>query len=159
MAKADSRTCKCTCLTKDWARITVSIIAVLVVSMVVHNIDAMLTMGYYMDPAYFQVWSPIMMPAAGPPGMEFYAYSIIFTLIASIFFVMAYFMMGYTLPGKTLWNRGLLYGLLIFLVGGLPGMLSMVLLINLPIDLVAMWAVESLIIYLISGALVAKLLR
>lgn len=140
----------------DWARVAMAITAFVVVAQLVHTGGSMATMGYYMDPAYLDVWSPIMMPSAGPPPAEFYMYSVAFTLVAAIFFVLVYFKMGYVLPER---NRGLLYGLLIFLAGGLPGYLSMMLLVRLPLDLVAIWAAEGLVVYLLNGAVVARLFR
>ena len=51
-----------------------------------------------------------------------------------------------------------MYGFLVFLVGAIPGYLATYLLINLPPRLIALWAVESLIIYSLGGMVVAKLI-
>lgn len=155
MAKAE-----CTCKTNfNWKQIVIAIVAIVIVSQIVHMVSATATMGFYMDPAYTQVWSNIMMPTAGPPPATFYYYSILFTVITAMFFTMVYSMIGCCVPGKTLINRGLTYGLLIFLVGGLPSMLTTYLIINIPAGLAAYWAVEILAINLIGGMIVAKLIK
>jgi hypothetical protein len=51
-----------------------------------------------------------------------------------------------------------MYGFLVFLVGAIPGYFALYLLINLPTVLIALWAVESLILCLIGGMVVAKLI-
>ncbi|MFQ5648278.1 MAG: hypothetical protein ACE5FW_03495, partial [Candidatus Aenigmatarchaeota archaeon] len=72
---------------------------------------------------------------------------------------MAYTIIGCCLPGKTDIRRGLVYGILLFLVAGIPGALSTYLLINIPAVLILMWAVENLVIYLAGGAAIARISR
>jgi hypothetical protein len=116
-------------------------------------------MGYYTDPTYFSVWSKIMMPTAGPPPMEFYYYSLTFAFISGLFFIVVYSVIANGVPGKTFVKKGLIYGLLMWLVGGVSGSLAMVLLINLPVDLIAYWTVTGLIVDLIAGVAIAKIVE
>lgn len=129
----------------------------MIVAQVIHTIESMLTMSYYTDPAYFTVWSKIMMPTAGPPPTEFYYYSLTFSFITGLFFTVAYTVVEKSVPGNTFVKKGLIYGLLIWLVGGLSGSLAMVLLINLPVDLIAYWTVSGLIVDLMAGVVITKI--
>jgi hypothetical protein len=145
-------------LAKAWKLILAAIVF-LIISQVIHMIEAQLTMNYYTDPAYFSVWSKIMMPTAGPPPAEFYYYSWIFTFIGGLIFAGIYAVIEKGIPGKTIVKKGMIYGLLIWLITGISASLTMVLLINLPIDLIAIWAVTGLIINLIAGIAVAKIVK
>jgi len=129
-----------------------------IIALIVHWIFAFVGMAYYLDPAYFPVWSKIMMPTAGPPPVSFFYYSLTFNIISGILFALVYTVIGSCVPGKRFMSRGLMYGFLVFLVGAIPGYLALYLLINLPTGLIALWAVEGLITYLIGGMVVAKLI-
>lgn len=141
-----------------WRFLGASVIYV-IVAQVIHAIFAFASMKYYLMPEYFPVWSRIMMPGEGAPPASFYYYSLGFGLISAMLFVLVYWILKSALPGKTLAKKGLIYGLLIFLVAGIPGYLAMILLINLPLSLIAFWAVESFVIYIINGAIVGKMVR
>jgi hypothetical protein len=142
----------------DWKQILLSALVFMVVAQVVHTIGAVLTMGYYTDPAYFPLWSTLMMPAGGPPGAEFYAASFLGNFAIGLIFAWAYYTLKGSIPGKGL-NKGVNYGLLLFLLAALPGTLMMLVLLAVPVALLFSWAVESLILYALSGAAFAKLIR
>ena len=127
-----------------------------IVAQILNTVGAFLTMSYYLIPQYFPVWSRLMMPTAGPPPMSFYFLSLLFGFVAGTLFALVYTLIKGSLP-KPLWLRGIYYGLLVFLVGGIPGYLSMMLLINLPFGLIAFWAFEGLVIYLINGIITAAI--
>ena len=120
-----------------------------IIAQIIHSLGAMLSMDFYTNPAYFTVWSPLMIP----PMANFFYYSIGFGFVTGVLLAMAYSVVHCCLPGRTAMRRGVVYGTLVFLVAGIPGALSMYLLINLPVMLILAWAVENLIIYLIGGAL------
>jgi len=48
---------------------------------------------------------------------------------------------------------------MIFLIAGIPSILSMYLLINLPRGLLATWTITTLILYLIGDVLATKLMK
>jgi len=100
-----------------------------------------------------------MMPTAGPPPAAFYYYSLAFSFIGGLFFAGVYSVIVNGIQGKKLLNKGMIYGLLIWLVAGIPGYLSLILLVNLPIDLVIYWTVTSLIVYLLAGVTTARILK
>jgi len=139
---------------KIW-RWIISIIVILVLSLIVHNLGAIIGMGYYMDTKYADVWSKIMMPEPGPPPASFMLYSIIFSLINSFFFVFVYLIISESVPGTGLVKKGFFYGLIVFMISGISSSLAMTLLINLPCGLILLWVIEALIIYIIGGIIVA----
>ncbi len=128
-----------------------------VVAQVVHTIGAMATMGYYMDAAYFAVWSRLMMPVAGSPPPEFTYVSLALGFVTSLIFVYAYVLLKKSVPGKDWTARGVNYGILLFLLSTVPASFSLLMLINLPAPLIADWALEGLVISLAGGLVTAKL--
>lgn len=130
-----------------------------IVAYVLNMLSSMATMGFYMDPAYFGVWSSLMMPTAGPPPTSFMMFSLLFGFIGWVLFAGVYEILKKAVPGKDMLYRGMNYGLLVFLVGAVPGYLAIVLLINLPAALITVWAIESLVAYLINGVITAKMLK
>lgn len=140
-------------------RIILAAIAFLIISQVINTIEAYATMSYYKDPAYATVWSKIMMPTAGSPPMEFFYISWTFSFITGLLFAGVFNVITKGIPGNTVAKKGLIYGLLIWLIGGLSGYLAMVLLVNLPIDLIAYWTVSGLIVNLLAGVAIAKIVR
>lgn len=139
------------------ARVLSAGIVFSIVSQLIHSIGAIPTMGFYLDPTYFSVWSKVMMPTAGPPPISFFYYSIVFGIITGILLASVYAIIREGVPGKKI-KKGLVYGILVFLVAGVPSSLSLYLLINLPSTLIAYWTLENLVIYLIGGTIFGKLI-
>lgn len=133
-------------------RIIAAAVVFTIIAQIIHSIGAMLSMQFYLEPAYFSVWSPIMMPSGGAPGAAFYLGSIGLGFAGALLFVTVYSLLKDALKQKSLAVKGAEFGFLVFLVGALPGYFAMVLLINLPGALLAFWAVESIAIYLVAGA-------
>ena len=142
---------------EPWKMI-VAAIPFMIISQVIHTIEAQLTMDFYTDPTYFPVWSNIMMGEMGL-APEFMYYSLTFAFIGGLLFTGVYTVVAKGIPGKTYVNKGIYYGLLIWLVADIPFSLTLVLLINLPIELIAYWAVSTLIVYLLSGVAVVRILK
>lgn len=128
-----------------------------VIAYIVHNAGAVVGLPYYKDPAYFNVWSELMMPADGPPPPEFAYASFVFSLIIGVVLALAYNIVRKSMIGKTISARGIFYGFLIFLIAGIPSAISLYLLINLPSMLILFWAFENLVIYLVGGIAIAWL--
>ncbi|MFA4857908.1 MAG: hypothetical protein WC901_04840 [Candidatus Margulisiibacteriota bacterium] len=141
----------------SWWKIVLSLVLLVIVAQVIHTGEAMLTMKYYIDPARAAIWSKIMCPNAGPPPTSFYYYSLALSLVSWFLFMLVYAIVRPSVPGVNGWQKGAMYGLLIWLVAGLPGMLSMLLLVNLPWKLVAVWIASMLIIDLVNGAINAAI--
>jgi hypothetical protein len=141
----------------NWLRVFLGAIAYLVIAQVLHTVSSMLTMNYYIDASYFAVWSKVMMSAAGPPSMEFYYYSLAFSLIIGLIYSYIYTEIKNFMKG-TVVKKGLKYGFAIFLIAGIPFFLSNYLLINLPLNLLVYWLVfDGLLTYLLGGIAIAWL--
>ena len=143
---------------KLWRIILAGIIC-MAISFAINMVSSMLTIGFYKDSAYYQVWSRIMMPTAGPPPWYFSLYAIAFSLIGGILIAVVYSFVKSAFKQKSAVKRGLFYGFLLFLVAGIPPMLSMILLINLPLMLVISWMIMSAVVFLLDGMVVAKLIK
>ena len=139
---------------KIWKVIATGII-IAVVAQVIHSASANLSMDFYSQEEYFPVWSKIMMPEPGPPTMSFLYYSIGFGIITGIIYTVVYVFIRDFLPNNNLTRKGIDFGILLFFVAGIPSYLSLYLLINLPMMLIIYWAIEGLIIYLLSGIITA----
>ena len=138
-------------------RVLASGVLFAIVAQVLHTVCAFLAMSFYTNPDYFSVWSKIMMPAAGPPPAYFYVYSLLFGLLGGILFALVYTVIKEGIPVKSIAKKGLFYGFLVFLVGGVPGYLALILLVNLPFALIIIWAAETLVINLLGGMIAAWL--
>ena len=137
-------------------RIIAFAIAFTIVSMIVHTLGAFVEMPYYLDEAYFSVWSKVMMPGPGPPPAEFYYYSIISNLITGLLIGGVFSFLRNGIPAK---RKGLCFGLIIFLVASIPSAFTMFLIINLPAMLILIWTIQALIIFLIVGWLAEKIIK
>lgn len=142
-----------------FGKIIIIAIVYAVLGQIIRIIGAMITMSFYLDPNYFSVWSKIMMPGAGAPPLSFTLISLTFSFINGIIFALVYAILKSSIPGQTLAKRGLMFGLLAFLLAGVAMFFTLVLLINLPIVLLVYWAFESLVIYLLLGLITAKIIK
>ena len=133
-------------------------IAYTIIAFVINEVEAMFTMSYYTNPAYYGIWSKLMMSSAGPPTLTFFIVSILFSLISGIIFAWFYSMVSESIPGKGT-RRGLNYGLALFVVVGIPFTLTIYLLLAVPTMLLIYWAIASLIVYILSGFTFSKIMK
>jgi len=139
-------------------RIFLSALLFAVVSQLIHGASAYFSMNYYTDPAYFGTWSKIMMPAKGPPPPSFLALGILIGFVIGFLYTLGYLWIRHAFKGGRL-LKGISYGFLVFLIGTVPGLLALLLLINLPKGLLLVWAAENLLILLVGGIVIAFLNR
>ncbi len=139
-------------------RLLAAAVAYVIIAQIIFTIGAMADMPYYTDPNYSNVWSKIMMPAAGPPPAEFYYVSVLFQVVYGFLFAFVYTVIKGAVPGKGWKNKGLMYGFLVFLVAGISD-LGLVLLVNLPMVLVLSWVLQGLVVYLLAGLAAAKIVK
>ena len=140
-------------------RFLIAALAYTVFSYIVHLAGALLTLPYYMDPAYFSVWSKLLMPTAGPPPLTFSVYSLILGFIVALLFVFVYLRVRPLFKGKSRVRMGATYGFGVFLVGSLPGFFMLWLLINLPFLLILDYTVEALIANVGGGIITAYVMQ
>jgi hypothetical protein len=135
----------------DIRKVLIYTVVFVIASQIIHMFSAFLTMDYYKDPSYFAVWSKIMMPGEGAPPMEFYIYSVAFSIVTGLIYGLAYVVMQRSLPGKGV-SKGLFFGMLLFLINGIQ-MAGMFMLVNLPPGLLAIWSlIDGLALFMIAGA-------
>lgn len=97
-----------------------------------------------------------MMPAAGAPPAGFYMASITLALVTGIIFAYMYTVLRQSVCGKSVKERGICYGLILFFIATLPGMAALYLLINLPLALVLVWVLEGLFVNVIGAMGIVK---
>lgn len=136
-------------------KIIISGIVFAIVAQLIHSTSAFLFMDYYLDEAYFSVWSKIMMPGEGAPPAEFYYYSIGFGFVTGVLYAFVYNLIKSSITAEGVLKKGLSYSLVLYLIGGIPGYLSMYLLINLPSMLLFWWSVEGLVVAILGGIVIA----
>lgn len=121
---------------------------------IIHILGAVLSMDYYTDPAYFQIWSKLMMPTAGPPPMEFTLVSLFVGFIMAVLIVYIYEMVKKSLPVK---SKIISYATILFSLGSLPGIMMTLLILNVPLGLGIEWLVEGLVINLLGTYIIVKI--
>jgi hypothetical protein len=142
---------------RNLKKVVLSAVIYTIIAQVINIVGAIFTMSYYTDPAYFGLWSKLMMPGNGPPGTEFFIASIAISFLVGIIFAGAYSILKGSIPGKGL-TKGINYGLLLFLVSGVPFTLTAFLLLAVPAMLLLDWAISALVIYVMIGVASAKIL-
>lgn len=101
---------------------------------------------YEIEPT--NVWKLKAMEA---PPMWFFASGLILNLL----FVLVYAMLSKGIPGKSRTARGLLFGLCVWAVGTLPGMVATYALMTVATTVVVYWTIIGLIDYCLKGFIVA----
>lgn len=129
-----------------------------IISFAIHNIGALIDMPVYKDPRFFNLWSKIMMPTAGALPIGFMLLSVLFGLINGFFFSYAYALFSGGISGG-IWQKGMKFGMIVFLLSGFGAFLSMVLTLNFPFILNISWMIQGLLTYLISGITAAIILK
>lgn len=142
----------------DWKKTVLAAVVFTVIAQITHSLFALIGMDYYLKRVYFPVWSKLMMPEAGPPPLSFTAYSLLFGFISAMIFAYIYNWVKGSLEGKTPVEKGLCFGLVLFFVSSVPSYLTMILLINLPLGLIGLWAIEGLLVSLAGGIAIVKII-
>ncbi|MDD2655931.1 MAG: hypothetical protein PHQ80_04680 [Candidatus ainarchaeum sp.] len=145
---------KGTCSLLRMAGIAVLLAAI---SFVLRMAEAIFTMDYYMNPAYFGVWSKLMMPVAGPPPIEFSVLSLAFAFVTAFIFTWFFQYLKPVLANGNWMKKGACFGLILFFICTVPSTLALILMINLPVPLLLAWAFTGLVISIMYGLVLAKL--
>lgn len=144
--------------TISWKKVTILGLIFTLLSFVVHQIEALLTMKYYLMPEYFGVWSKLMMPKPGPPPVEFFITSVVFSMVTGVGLCLIYYYLWEHLPKdktkRIFYFADLMLGTyLVFFT--LPSYLMF----NLPAQLLGFWFLSSFLIITIYSALLVKVLN
>ena len=100
---------------------------------------------YSIEPT--NVWRPM----EGPPGAMFQ----IGMLVLNVVFVLVYVLLKQGIPGKNAALKGLVFGLCVWAVGTLPGMLATHTFMTVATTVVIYWTIFGLVQILLQGLIVA----
>lgn len=142
----------------NWAKVLLTGVIFTVISFVLRQVETMLTLKYYMDPAYFGVWSKFMMPTAGPPPTSFMIMSIVFTFVSGVSITLIYYYMRDILAGKGFMKAFYFADILIatsFVFFTLP----VYLLFNVPVGLLIWWFVDEFIVLVAGSWVIVKIIK
>ncbi|MBI2464371.1 hypothetical protein HYV57_05430 [Candidatus Peregrinibacteria bacterium] len=126
-----------------------------ILAQVVHSVSALFSMGYYTLGTTREVWSVIMMPSFGPPPPVFFVVSFFFSMVIGIVLAFVYSIIHTSLHG-TVSEKGMCFGILIFLISGISSGFSTFLLFNVPLMLIWVWAIEAFVISIFGGMIIAR---
>ena len=149
----------------NWKNLAIAAVAFTILDLVANTVGAIGTMSYYTDPANSALWSKLMMPGPAPPPAEFYLVSIIITFITGLIFAYAYVITRHAFAGKRSfradrqWEVGAKFGVFLFLISTLPGMVSIYLLFAVPFGLVVGWIVQGFVPNVLTGVIFSKIIK
>jgi hypothetical protein len=142
----------------DWRNLSFAAVAYAAISEIVHVFGAAIDMPYYADQANQGLWSKVMMPSGGAPGLSFFLLSVIIALISGFIFAAAYTVLKASFRQKSYIDRGLSFGIVLFILVGVTGALSMSLTFAVPAGLGLSWMLQGLVTSLAGSIAFAKLL-
>ncbi len=142
----------------NWTRVFLSGLVYMVIAFVIHQIEALLTLNYYMDPQYFGLWSNLMMPVAGPPPISFMVTSLVITLVSGISITIVYYYLKDMLP-KNIWKRTFLFADLMVGTSFIFFTLPVYLMFNVPVGLLVSWFFSSFIILLGASIVMVRIVK
>ena len=141
----------------NWGKIFLVGLLYTVFAVVVRQVEVALTMPYYVDPAYFGLWSRLMMPKAGPPPAEFMITSLVFTFAGGVSIAVIYYYLKDILPKQFLKRVFFFADLMIgfsFIFFTLPTYL----LFNVPLGLHVIWFISTFIILVFASFASVKII-
>lgn len=139
-------------------KLLVAAVVFAVLAQAVHTVSSIATMSYYVDPVFFGVWSKVMMPGQGAPPAEFYYFSIAFAFVTGLLYAVGFESVKKALPGKGV-KKGLTFALLLYGLAGVPMTLTLYLVVNLPLGLLAVWNfVDGLLLFALAGVAFVRVL-
>ena len=128
------------------------------IAMIIHEIEALLTLQYYMKPQYFGLWSRLLMPTAGPPPLEFFVTSFLFSFTTGIALAFVYFLIKDQLSTKFR-ERSLLFADILICMYFVFFTLPTYLMFNAPFGLLVIWFISAFVILTLSAMAYVKIFR
>jgi hypothetical protein len=143
---------------KSPLRILSASLIFLVISQLLHMVGLTISMDYYGQADFYGIWSPLLISTGNmTTGLSFFYVNIILGFIGAVLFVVVFTVLVRGLKGGPA-ERGVLFGLLVFLVAIVPDSFSVFMLLNVPLEIIIFWTLESFIIFLVGGALTGCIL-
>lgn len=142
----------------NWQKVLLAGFVYLIIATIVRQIEAALTMSYYTKPAYFGVWSKVMMPTAGPPPPSFMILSLLFTFITGLSLAVVFDFVKGLLP-KDYWSKICCFTSLVVWLMVLFFTLPVYLLLNVPLMLLIWWFASSVVIVFLGTVVFVKVIK
>lgn len=142
----------------NWGKVFIVGLFYTIIATVAHQIEAMISLKYYMMPQYFGVWSKLMMPKMGPPPTDSFITSTIITFTSGISLSLVYYYIRDMLP-KNIQERILLFADLMIGLQFVFFTLQVYLLFNLPIMLLVSWFISSFFILVATSYICVKIIK
>lgn len=124
---------------------------------IIGSVFGFLTCGWLFNWVYM-IPPIIWKDAAAMMTISNMVFSYLFGLIASFLFVWVYAFLFKGIPGKGV-KKGMIYGILIWLVGALSGMATMPFYMTISMVVVIYWIIQALILNIIRGAIIGVLYK
>jgi hypothetical protein len=142
----------------SWKKIILSSFVFTVITFIIRQVEAALTMNYYKMPELFGLWSKVMMPKAGPPPVSFIITSLIFTFATGISLALIYYYLKDHLP-KDEKKRIFYFADLMIGTSFVFFTLPVYLMFNVPLGLLVSWFVSSFIILTVSSWILVRIIK
>jgi hypothetical protein len=142
----------------SWGKLLLSSLIFTVISYIIHTIEAMLTINYYMMPQYFGLWSKLMMPTAGPPPTAFTITSIVFAFVTGISIGLIYYYLRDHLPPLG-FKRAFYFADVLIATSFLFFTLPSYLMFNVPAGILVSWFISNFIILTIGSWVLVKIVK
>jgi len=139
----------------NWKKVFTIAFFYTIVTMIVRQVEAFLTMKYYLLPQYFGVWSKLMMPNAGPPPVEFFITSLVFTFASGISLAVIYYYLKEYLP-KGFWKRVFFFADVLVATSFIFFTLPVYMMFNVPVGLLLSWFISGFILNLFASFIIVK---
>lgn len=141
-----------------WKKIIFASLILTVIDFIIHQIEATITIKYYLMPEYYGLWSKLMMPKAGPPPAEFFVISILVSFLSSLVLATIFVFIKDLLPKKHS-LRILGYTKITALFMLIFSYFPMFMMFNVPYVLLASWFLTSVIAIVVGACLFTKMLN
>ena len=142
----------------DWKKVLLSGAIYTIIAFAIRQVEAILTMSYYIDPNYFGVWSKLMMPKEGPPPASFMITSLVFTFVSGVSLALIYYYLRSHLP-QNLKQRVFYFADLMVATYFIFFTLPAFLMFNVPAGLLISWFVSGFVILLSASFLFVKIIK
>ena len=144
--------------TISWKKVAQTALIYTIVAFIIHQLEALFTVGYYTNPQYLGVWSKLMMPSNGAPPASFMIYSVVFAFITGISLALIYYYLRDHLPqNKT--KRILYFADLMIATSFIFFTLPTYLLLNVPVVLLVTWFITGFVVLVIESFVLVKIIN
>jgi len=143
----------------SWGKVLAATASFAVIDSVLRQVEAFATMKYYLMPEYFTVWSTIMMPKAGPPGVAFFVAAFIGSLLGGLVMALAYYLLSENHLSGNIWQKAGQFTLKMNVILLVFSYYPMWLMVRLPLVLIISWFIAGVVVVFLSALAFAKIFK